>query len=167
MLIISVDLIHFLLYFADRAHRIGQASAVNVYFLHVRSSVDEIIWAAIQNKLDNIGQALDGQDRGMEVTAARNMPERGQKAMDSFMTTTQAHPQPLPLHPVQPAGGLERPDFEDVVDGGSPGKQAAGQGIRAFFPRSVEGGTVGEQENIGALGAGNNGAVGAKRPRGG
>jgi len=58
-----------------------------VYFLHVRNSVDEIIWSAIQNKLENVGQALDGQDRGMEVTAARTMPDRGQKALDTYFTT--------------------------------------------------------------------------------
>ncbi len=33
---------------ADRAHRIGQASSVNVYFLHVKNSIDDIIWASVQ-----------------------------------------------------------------------------------------------------------------------
>ena len=33
---------------ADRAHRIGQASSVNVYFLHVRNSIDDIIWNSVQ-----------------------------------------------------------------------------------------------------------------------
>ena len=61
---------------ADRAHRIGQASAVNVHFLHVRGSVDDVIWAAIQSKLESVGQALDGEDRGMEVSA-RTMPVKG------------------------------------------------------------------------------------------
>lgn len=68
----------------DRAHRIGQASSVNVYFLHVKNSVDDIIWNSIQNKLENVGQALDGEDKAMEVAAARTMPERGQKALDGY-----------------------------------------------------------------------------------
>lgn len=41
----------------DRAHRIGQTTSVNVYYLHVRSSVDDIMWAKIQSKLENVGQA--------------------------------------------------------------------------------------------------------------
>ena len=41
----------------DRAHRIGQPSSVNVYFLHVKQSVDDLMWTLIQNKLDNVGQA--------------------------------------------------------------------------------------------------------------
>lgn len=40
----------------DRAHRIGQPSSVNVYFLHVKQSVDDLMWNLIQNKLDNVGQ---------------------------------------------------------------------------------------------------------------
>ena len=52
---------------------------MNVYYLQVRNSVDEIIWNAIQNKLENVGQALDGQDRAMEVTTARTMPEKGEE----------------------------------------------------------------------------------------
>lgn len=40
----------------DRAHRIGQTTSVNVYYLHVRSSVDDIMWAKIQSKLENVGQ---------------------------------------------------------------------------------------------------------------
>jgi len=29
---------------ADRAHRIGQANSVNVYFLHATGSSDDLIW---------------------------------------------------------------------------------------------------------------------------
>ena len=42
----------------DRAHRIGQASSVNVYYLHVRGSIDDLIWASVQNKLMNVGQVM-------------------------------------------------------------------------------------------------------------
>lgn len=68
----------------DRAHRIGQASSVNVYFLHVKQSVDDIIWASVQSKLENVGQALDGEDKTMDVSGIRTMPERGQKQMESY-----------------------------------------------------------------------------------
>ncbi len=40
----------------DRAHRIGQASSVNVYYLHVRGSIDDLIWSSVQNKLMNVGK---------------------------------------------------------------------------------------------------------------
>jgi len=69
----------------DRVHRIGQASAVNIYFLHVRNSIDEIIWQNLQNKLENLGQTLDGADQSMEVSGVRFMPERGQVSLDGFM----------------------------------------------------------------------------------
>jgi hypothetical protein len=37
---------------------------VAVQYLHARNTIDDIIWQTIQNKLDNIGQTLDGrQDR--------------------------------------------------------------------------------------------------------
>jgi len=73
----------------DRAHRIGQASAVNVYFLHVRNSVDDIIWQSVQNKLENVGQALDGEDRAMQVAGARTMPEKG--TLYTFSPLESAH----------------------------------------------------------------------------
>ena len=41
----------------DRAHRIGQSRAVNVYYLHVRGSVDDVIWSSLQRKLEHVGQA--------------------------------------------------------------------------------------------------------------
>ena len=44
----------------DRAHRIGQASSVLVQFLHAKNSVDDVMWAVVQNKLENLGQVLDG-----------------------------------------------------------------------------------------------------------
>jgi len=50
----------------DRAHRIGQASNVLVQYLHARGTVDDIIWGSIQNKLEGLGQVLDGQ-RGQHL----------------------------------------------------------------------------------------------------
>ena len=40
----------------DRAHRIGQAQSVNIYFLHAKGSVDDVIWATLQDKLEHVGQ---------------------------------------------------------------------------------------------------------------
>lgn len=40
----------------DRVHRVGQSNAVNIYFLHVKNSVDDIIWNSVQTKLENVGQ---------------------------------------------------------------------------------------------------------------
>ncbi|GAB4813670.1 hypothetical protein N2152v2_000716 [Parachlorella kessleri] len=84
----------------DRAHRIGQASSVNVYFLHVKNSIDDIIWASVQNKLENVGQALDGQDQSMEMAGVRHMPDKGQRALDGFLSQaaapSAAKPQLLP-----------------------------------------------------------------------
>lgn len=62
---------------ADRAHRIGQLNSVNVYFLHVKNSIDDIIWSSIQNKLEKLGQTLDGIDQTLELCQSRVMPEKG------------------------------------------------------------------------------------------
>ena len=40
----------------DRAHRIGQASSVNIYMLHVKNSIDDLIWQKLQSKLEHVGQ---------------------------------------------------------------------------------------------------------------
>ncbi|KAI3863408.1 hypothetical protein MKW92_026000 [Papaver armeniacum] len=40
----------------DRAHRIGQVSSVNVYFLLANDTIDDIIWDVVQSKLENLGQ---------------------------------------------------------------------------------------------------------------
>ena len=33
-----------------------QASSVSVYYLHVKGSIDDIIWASLENKLEEVGQ---------------------------------------------------------------------------------------------------------------
>ncbi|KAH9620321.1 hypothetical protein KSS87_001144 [Heliosperma pusillum] len=52
----------------DRAHRIGQVSSVNVYYLIANDTVDDIIWDVVHRKLENLGQVLDGEENKMEVT---------------------------------------------------------------------------------------------------
>ncbi|CAA0819897.1 chromatin remodeling factor18 [Striga hermonthica] len=53
----------------DRAHRIGQVSSVNIYYLLANDTVDDIIWDVIQNKLENLGQMLDGHENSLQVSA--------------------------------------------------------------------------------------------------
>ena len=42
----------------DRAHRIGQRQSVNVQYLHVKKSIDDVMWKTLATKLDNVGQVL-------------------------------------------------------------------------------------------------------------
>ena len=46
--------------------------------------------ALLQNKLENVGQALDGQDQSMEMAGVRHMPDKGQRALDGFMSQAAA-----------------------------------------------------------------------------
>ncbi|XP_024993673.1 SWI/SNF-related matrix-associated actin-dependent regulator of chromatin subfamily A-like protein 1 isoform X2 [Cynara cardunculus var. scolymus] len=70
----------------DRAHRIGQASSVNVYYLLANDTVDDIIWDVVQSKLENLGQMLDGHEKSLEVSVKqpRSSPAK-QKTLDSFV----------------------------------------------------------------------------------
>ncbi|KAL8491822.1 hypothetical protein ACS0TY_023437 [Phlomoides rotata] len=56
----------------DRAHRIGQVSSVNVYYLLANDTVDDIIWDVIHSKLDNLGQMLDGQENSLEASVSQS-----------------------------------------------------------------------------------------------
>ncbi|QDZ21750.1 P-loop-containing nucleoside triphosphate hydrolase [Chloropicon primus] len=76
----------------DRAHRIGQASSVNVHYLHMKGSIDDIIWAALKNKLGNIGTLLDGKESKMNLNEKPGTQRSSgsdksgtQKTMDSFV----------------------------------------------------------------------------------
>ncbi|XP_004298251.1 PREDICTED: SWI/SNF-related matrix-associated actin-dependent regulator of chromatin subfamily A-like protein 1 isoform X3 [Fragaria vesca subsp. vesca] len=99
----------------DRAHRIGQVSSVNVYYLLANDTVDDIIWDVVQSKLENLGQMLDGHENSLEVSDSlprsspakqktrsspakqkmRSSPAK-QKTLDSFLkgSTTQAETSP-------------------------------------------------------------------------
>ncbi|XP_019419023.1 PREDICTED: SWI/SNF-related matrix-associated actin-dependent regulator of chromatin subfamily A-like protein 1 isoform X2 [Lupinus angustifolius] len=70
----------------DRAHRIGQVSSVNIYYLLANDTVDDIIWDVVQSKLENLGQMLDGHENTLEVST--NQPENSsakQKTLDEFV----------------------------------------------------------------------------------
>lgn len=73
----------------DRAHRIGQAASVNVYFLHIKNSIDDVIWNSIQSKLENLGQTLDGMDQNLKVSQSKTLPEKGQTQILSFLSQSQ------------------------------------------------------------------------------
>ncbi|PKI43065.1 hypothetical protein CRG98_036544 [Punica granatum] len=71
----------------DRAHRIGQVSSVNVYYLLANDTVDDIIWDVVQSKLENLGQMLDGRENTLEVSASHqsSTSPAKQKTLDSFL----------------------------------------------------------------------------------
>lgn len=69
----------------DRVHRIGQPSSVNIYYLLANDTVDDIIWDVVQNKLDNLGQMLDGQENTLEVSGSEQQPSAKQNTLDAFM----------------------------------------------------------------------------------
>ncbi|KAI3505955.1 hypothetical protein L1887_28296 [Cichorium endivia] len=87
----------------DRAHRIGQVSSVNVYYLLANDTVDDIIWDVVQSKLENLGQMLDGHENTLQVQQTRisSSPSK-QKTLDSFVKRCNSHnpePESNPKHP--------------------------------------------------------------------
>lgn len=59
----------------DRVHRIGQDNPVTVQYLHLRQSVDDVLWNTICSKLGNMGQVLNGRNEHLNV-ASREAPRR-------------------------------------------------------------------------------------------
>jgi hypothetical protein len=104
----------------DRAHRIGQASAVNVHFLHVRGSADDIVWQSIQGKLENLGSAIDGVNGGgLDVVGARKAPAAGQRPIAAYLV---------------PAGGGKAVAAAAAAVGGQENAAAGGGGAAAASP---------------------------------
>ncbi|KAG2647054.1 hypothetical protein PVAP13_2KG535400 [Panicum virgatum] len=87
----------------DRAHRIGQVSSVNVYYLLSHGTIDDFIWGAVQGKLENLGQMLDGQEKTLDVSQidSRPSPSKQQKTLDGFLKrcSTSTEDQPSTKHP--------------------------------------------------------------------
>ncbi|WOL10504.1 SWI/SNF-related matrix-associated actin-dependent regulator of chromatin [Canna indica] len=71
----------------DRAHRIGQVSSVNIYYLLSNDTVDDIIWDVVQHKLETLGQMLDGQENTLQVSSSAQTSGSPQKqgTLDSFI----------------------------------------------------------------------------------
>ncbi|KAM7265797.1 hypothetical protein ACFE04_003480 [Oxalis oulophora] len=100
----------------DRAHRIGQVSSVNVYYLLANDTVDDIIWDVVQSKLDNLGQMLDGHENVMEVSGSEPKPKNSpakQTTLDSFMkrcsNLDESDQQPKLKYPQSTASGRRVP----------------------------------------------------------
>uniref|UniRef100_A0A804I4U0 SWI/SNF-related matrix-associated actin-dependent regulator of chromatin subfamily A-like protein 1 n=2 Tax=Musa acuminata subsp. malaccensis TaxID=214687 RepID=A0A804I4U0_MUSAM len=70
----------------DRAHRIGQVSSVNIYYLLSNDTVDDIIWDVVRSKLETLSQMLDGEENTLEVSSSQTSksPQK-QATLDSFM----------------------------------------------------------------------------------
>jgi hypothetical protein len=45
----------------DRAHRIGQRSAVCIHYLIAPSSIDDLMWSTLERKVNTLSEALDGK----------------------------------------------------------------------------------------------------------
>lgn len=70
----------------DRAHRIGQCRAVNVYYLHVKGSADDVVWATLASKLDAVGHAVDGRADALKLVApARVAAPPGQATLEGAL----------------------------------------------------------------------------------
>jgi SWI/SNF-related matrix-associated actin-dependent regulator 1 of chromatin subfamily A len=51
----------------DRAHRIGQKSCVNIYYLFGKTTLDEFLYQKIQNKFKLVSNILDKSSQKMKV----------------------------------------------------------------------------------------------------
>ena len=83
----------------DRAHRIGQASSVNVHYLHMKGSIDDIIWQTLSTKLENVGTLLDGVEDKMDLEKETNGSAKGKsrnssERPDKTSPATQPHQDP-------------------------------------------------------------------------
>ena len=89
----------------DRAHRIGQQKSVNVSFLLVKDSIDEIIWNTIEQKLENLGECLNGQEQKMNVTHTVQRDANQPSILSFFSTQSQSQ-----------KDGKDVDDVEDVEE---------------------------------------------------
>jgi len=49
----------------DRAHRIGQRSAVSIHYLIAPGSIDDIMWRTLERKVNTISETLDGKTESL------------------------------------------------------------------------------------------------------
>jgi superfamily II DNA or RNA helicase len=54
----------------DRAHRIGQRSAVNVHYVCAKGTVDEAMWRVLQRKVRTLGASLNGASSSLTAQAS-------------------------------------------------------------------------------------------------
>ena len=48
----------------DRVHRIGQRSAVQVYYFYCADTIDEFLWQLLQKKMSMLGEFIEGKKNG-------------------------------------------------------------------------------------------------------
>lgn len=105
----------------DRAHRIGQKHTVSVRFLLAKDSIDDIIWRTIQNKLENVGQVLDGDQETLQVGKKCVVQDPSQSNLDRYLTPSQdgvAHDTSSHKRPPAPfnRSGSKRNKSESVIN---------------------------------------------------
>ncbi|EGG19971.1 SNF2-related domain-containing protein [Cavenderia fasciculata] len=69
----------------DRVHRIGQKNEVNIHYLIGKGTLDDRIWPMICNKLEVIGETLDGQE---EKLLTNHLDLRGALEMNEIVNNT-------------------------------------------------------------------------------
>eukprot|EP00898_Chlorokybus_atmophyticus_P003073 jgi/Chlat1/3767/Chrsp259S03908 len=87
----------------DRAHRIGQTDCVNVIYLHAKDTADDIIWRSIQNKLNNLGTVLNGQEAAADMKLAIEKPKAKAEPDQAKRPSLDLHPTSQ-QHASSPAG---------------------------------------------------------------
>lgn len=68
----------------DRVHRIGQTADVTVKYLVARNTVDEMMWAMLNTKLDVLGRTLDGRSDDSLGTAVATTTADAPAASDDI-----------------------------------------------------------------------------------
>jgi SWI/SNF-related matrix-associated actin-dependent regulator 1 of chromatin subfamily A len=64
----------------DRVHRIGQnAASITIQFLHLKDSIDDVLWKTISSKLANMGQVLNGRAENINVSSREAQNTKTQK----------------------------------------------------------------------------------------
>ena len=106
----------------DRAHRIGQVNSVDVKFLCAKNTVDDVMWGSVQNKLENLGQVLDGTSGDcLELAKSAQAPPRTREQRLASLAA---------FGDRSPGGGPRRDEFAALA-GEPPKRQATLDGFVA------------------------------------
>ena len=115
-------------------HRIGQFNPVNIYYLVAHHTLDEILWPMLSNKLEVLGQALNGREDALEVSGVH-----GDSAKDTPITFKKAAllKPSLPLATAAAARGKQnKAEVEDLTEekNHTTGRQQQSNPFRGQFP---------------------------------
>eukprot|EP00741_Cyanophora_paradoxa_P017603 tig00021012_g17003.t1 len=132
----------------DRAHRIGQKSAVNVRFLLARGSVDDVVWPLLRRKLEVLGSGRFKEASGTTLNGATGTTlevdaQRGLKDLDPDLVRPvigglegagaeeeESESQRMPSQVLKPRGGKEK-------EKGRAAKKSTG-GILDYFSKATD-----------------------------